>query len=127
MTMASLSASLLTRHTDRRQRERGNEIFAPRKAVRLPTPEVRPSPSEAQPLGQKPAPLRPHKARAASKASAPTRKQKTLRLDRETDRALRMLAARDGVTQQSLMDAAVKALIREKSAETGCICGLRNR
>ncbi|WP_417466233.1 hypothetical protein [Kordiimonas sp.] len=120
MTMASLSASLLARKGDARPANRVQEMFVPRNApqARAPLPIV--------PAKAKNEPTTLPKARqtsAATKSAAADRKQKSLRLERETDRALRMLAARDGVTQQSLMEAAVKALIEEKSDETGCVCG----
>lgn len=120
MTMASLSASLLARKGDARPANRVQEMFVPRNApqARAPLP-IAPARAKSEPATLP----RVRKTGASSKSVAADRKQKSLRLERETDRALRMLAARDGVTQQSLMEAAVKALIDEKSDETGCVCG----
>ncbi len=133
MTMASLSASLLARKGDARPANRVKEMFVPRSAPqphasepRTPkacSPETRASLLPARAKSEKPVQLREHGTSPAPQTSVAARKQKSLRLDLVTDRALRMLAARDGVTQQSLMEAAVKTLINEKSDEAGCVCG----
>ncbi len=120
MTMASLSASLLARKGDARPANRVQEIFVPRNAPQAHAPlPIVPARAKSEPMALP----RTHKTGTPAKSTTADRKQKSLRLERETDRALRMLAARDGVTQQSLMEAAVKALIKEKSDETGCVCG----
>ncbi|WP_417462697.1 hypothetical protein [Kordiimonas sp.] len=128
MTMASLSASLLARKGDARPANRVKEMFVPRSApqprsTEARTPETHTPSLPVRATSEKPVQLREHGTSPAPQTSVAARKQKSLRLDLVTDRALRMLAARDGVTQQSLMEAAVKTLINEKSDEAGCVCG----
>ena len=135
--MASLSASLLARKGEERPANRAREMIMPRKAPVHDLPRHDSHGHDSLGLGSVvlsssvPRPLKPETklttARPRPLVKTADRKQKCLRLDRETDRALRMLAARDGVTQQSLMEAAVKTLLGQKSDETDCICGRGNR
>ncbi len=101
MSMASLSADLLTRQAQREVRRHGRTLTSSpaipvvatvTRPVTLPTPQL-----------QRPAPK-------------PDRQRKTLRLDRETHRALKRLAKQKGVSQQSLMERAVSRMLKNENA-----------
>ncbi|SDD24153.1 MULTISPECIES: ribbon-helix-helix domain-containing protein [Kordiimonas] len=66
--------------------------------------------------------VRPSKP-AAKAAAVDTRKHKTLRLDEDMDMQLRLLAARKGTSQQSLMEEAVRELLKSETRGSNCICG----
>lgn len=53
---------------------------------------------------------------------SPARKHKSLRLDEATDLQLRLLAARQGSSQQAVMEKALKALLRKELEDGECIC-----
>jgi len=124
MSMASLSASLLARKgqaspTVRQSesvhgpfsQERVKEMFPP-KRPQLVTQAARKA-------------LVPGTRGQSPKAHTGKRARKTLRLDREKNRQLRLLAAHLGVSQQSLMAKAVSALLKEETGQVGCICGAK--
>ncbi len=106
MTMASLSAALISRNNRREvERTSGEVVLLPPK----PKPTAAAKPVRVTPVKARPRP----KAETAGK---PARQRKTLRLMRETHRALRALAEEKGVSQQSLMETAVETLLREEKA-----------
>ena len=134
MAMASLTASLLARKGMAPRPSAGLRFFLPDNAA-APSANLAPSarPSDAAPpihsarlklvLAEKPGGLSaptPVSAPASASISASLPGgapkaivAKTLRLDRATHLRLRQLAARRGVSQQSLMRAAVMTLLAE--------------
>lgn len=98
MTMASLNASLLAR-----------------KGAAQPTPStprfLTSVPTSASTGRQQ-----------ARKSGAKKTKKKHLRLDAATDRDLRLLAARNGESQQSLMERAVSDYLTSMLEAGECIC-----
>lgn len=112
MTMASLSASLISRHSSRQVERKTGELV-------LLAPKVK-----AEPVRTAPKPIRiaaePTKGKSAGnkQRSKQARQRKTLRLMRETHRALRTLATEKGVSQQSLMETAVETLLKQEGAKT---------
>lgn len=112
MTMASLSASLISRNSTRQVERKAGEL------VLLP-PKVKATP----PAPQKPIQVSTVKAKASASCKVtarregqkPARQRKTLRLMRETHRALRTLAEEKGVSQQSLMEEAVESLLQQEN------------
>lgn len=142
MTMASLTASLLTRQKgDRPPRLASRQAVHP--ASHAPVGSAPAFPADrAAPPGGVPAPDTPspvavtvltgHTKRRAAEPAAPLktavpRKSKTLRLDPKTDLRLRLTAARLGVTQQSIMERGLKALLDKTSPDGHCLCGLTDK
>jgi hypothetical protein len=135
MTMASLSASLLARKGDAKPAHktalRVQELFLPPAPAPKTGLTIAPKAMTAhmpvaakQVIPQKPAaPRGEAKPAPRTAARAKARASKTLRLDTATNRTLRLLAARDGVTQQSLMEQAVKELLKRETAGLACLCG----
>ena len=146
MTMASLTASLLARKGDARPSASTRDIFATgARATPLKNANKKPAAGTGsqknnpaqfphsvsatlQPQGHKNSPLQQKAQLHTSGAERNTarqgkRKAKTLRLDTTTDMTLRLLAARQGTSQQALMEKAVKALLQAETKRTGCICG----
>ncbi len=135
MTMASLNASLLAR-----------------KGTAHPTPNI-PAPSnpttpnahstvntQGVPNNQSPSgtpsttrglsavtALQPKTAGASSNRYSATKKphKKHLRLGSVADRDLRILAAREGVSQQKLLEQAVTDYLEKMVASGECVCGRR--
>lgn len=98
MTMASLNASLLAR-----------------KGAAQPTPST-PRFLTSVPTGASTG------RQQARKSGAKKTKKKHLRLDAATDRDLRLLAARNGESQQSLMERAVSDYLTSMLEVGECIC-----
>ncbi len=128
MTMASLSASLLTRSGDDRPRRRGTHPARGSSVSRAGHPlsgaqsGTQPgAPAKQQPFAAMapphmvPAKNSPGKTVAGqtgmATSAAVKRQAKTLRLDPETDQKLRLTAARLGKTQQSIMEQGLKTLL----------------
>lgn len=118
MTMASLSASLISRNSTRQVERKAGEL------VLLP-PKVKATP----PAPPKPIQVSTVKAKARTSEQAapkrsrtegqkPARQRRTLRLMRETHRALRTLAEEKGVSQQSLMEEAVESLLQQENKDS---------
>ena len=101
MTMAPLSAALITRQGGPRQVGQMPTQFQPRQLARpAPRPIVRPA-ATATPVA----------AKNVVKVAAKKRIQKTLRLDPTLDQGLIALALAAGVSQQSMMERAVQDLV----------------
>ncbi len=100
MAMATLNASLLARKGSAQPTAR-----APRYLASVPA-DTRP-----KTLGSRP-PARPEKKT----------KKKSMRLSATTDRELRLLAVRLGLSQQALMERAVEEYLDKAFAETECMC-----
>jgi hypothetical protein len=105
MTMASLTASLVARRDHPRHAGTGHAPLYDQSQAR-----------HGALLGKTPQKKPPERKAAEAKApqrKAPGRKAKTLRLDPGTDRQLRQTAARQGTTQQALMETALKRLLHK--------------
>jgi len=144
MAMASLTASLLARKGQ--ARPSAGIHFEPTPQAMRPASPVVANQSAAtpvkspvrlaveQPAEQAPVPrtevrAEPARMEAIVKRPAIERSEprpvvsKTLRVDQETHIKLRLLAAGRGVTQQSLMEEAVKSLLAVEEGKDGCLCG----
>jgi len=112
MTMASLSAALISRHSPRQVERKTGELV-------LLAPKV-----TAEPVKPAPKPIKVSTSSAKAKVEKTsakrqkTRQRKTLRLMQESHQALCALATEKGVSQQSLMESAVEALLQQESAGT---------
>jgi len=138
MTMASLTASLLTRRKGappQRQSVHAASHAPAGAATGLSADRVTPSSNLAaadrqpqSPVALLPTPNKVRKTKAAAppKAAAP-RKSKTLRLDPKTDLRLRLTAARLDVTQQSIMERGLRALLDKMSPDSRCLYGLTDK
>ncbi|MCJ9429774.1 hypothetical protein [Kordiimonas marina] len=133
MSMASLSASLLARKgqasptsrpTDSMHgpfsQEKVKEMF-PSKRPQLVTPSAQTAPQTAPQKAIAPQP----RMKKGTETHTDKRARKTLRLDRDKNRQLRLLAAHLGVSQQALMEKAVSGLLKKETGHIGCICGAK--
>lgn len=99
MTMASLNASLLAR--------KGAAQPAASAPLHMASVARIPQVSKGSP-----------KRYATEKKS----KKKHLRLGHQADRDLRLLAARNGMSQQAIMERAVTDYLEQAFADSSCIC-----
>ncbi|WP_262692566.1 hypothetical protein [Kordiimonas aestuarii] len=109
MSMASLSASLLTRSRPERTPHGGRHKTTGKRNGELFLVPAKTAPTP---------PPKPVTALPANTANKPERQQKTLRLAREKHRALRALAKQRGVSQQSLMEDAVVKMLEEEAVKS---------
>ena len=118
MTMASLSAALINRNSPRQvERKTGELVLLPPKAKAKPAKAEHAQSAGQAGAGQATRPISVTPAKGTGRKTAqtgkPARQRKTLRLMRETHRAVRALAKKRGVSQQSLMEAAVENMLQE--------------
>lgn len=134
MTMASLTASLLTRNAIDRPRRRGNhpargtpnghigQGASSTRSGTTATHQLMAAVAPQQPVPGTPPPGKKVSGQArGDTTSAATRKAKTLRLDPRTDQQLRRTAARLGKTQQSIMEQGLKTLLDTLSSDVPCL------